>query len=422
MMSFLTQYITEVRDRPAEFFVGLCVLFVAVMGTSVNHVASSCYALLLLAGLFTVAGWRPTWQSLHKPEKWLLTGFMLYALSGIIAVINVQDMDEYIKDLERYLRFLFAIPMYLYLRRYRVSAVRYLYAGAIISGPFLLAVALNSYFDSPGMPARGYYHHIIFGSLAMLNVGVMLALVLVEKMSTLMRVLMVMSMAMGFTAAILSQSRGVWLVVPVYLLIAMIITWRQSRKRFAIIAVFIIVCSIAAAMSPLGKLIGQRIDAAVDEVETYYQRDNYVTSVGTRLAMWEVAIEVWKQYPAIGIGPGDFDDHIRELQAQGRYKDMPVHASTHNIYMQALVNTGLFGLVVLLLSLFYLPLKILLAAGERQYTVTLVGINILSLFAVIGISESWILRLPTVSVYIIYMIVIIAGLYAAAGGERDSRS
>ena len=134
MMPFLTPYIAEVRARPAEFFVGLCVLFVAVMGTSVNHVASTSYSFLLLAGLFTMPGWRSTWQSLQTPERWLLAGFMLYALSGIIAVINVQDMDEYIKDLERYVRFLFAIPMYLYLRRYHVSAVRYLYAGAIISG------------------------------------------------------------------------------------------------------------------------------------------------------------------------------------------------------------------------------------------------------------------------------------------------
>ena len=421
MMSFLTQYIAEARNRPVELFVGLCVLFVSIMGTSVNHVASTSYSLLLLAGLFICPGWRGTWQSLEKAERWLLIGFALYGISGLIAIVNVQDMDEYIKDLERYLRFLFAIPMYLYLRRYHVSAVRYLYAGAIISGPFLLAVALKSSFDSPGMPARGYYHHIIFGSLAMLNVGVMLALLLAEKMSALSRVLVVVSMMMGFTAAILSQSRGVWLVVPVYLLIAMVITWRQSKKRFSIIAAFIIVCTIVAALSPLGHMIGNRIDAAVDEVETYYERDNYVTSVGTRLAMWEVAVEVWKKYPVIGIGPGDFDDYIRELQAHGRYKGMDVHASTHNIYMQALVNTGLFGFLVLLLSLFYLPLKILLPARHRQYTLTLVGINILALFAVIGISESWILRLPTVSVYIIYMVVIIAGLYAAYDRERESR-
>jgi len=419
MMLFLTPYIAEVRARPAEFFVGLCVLFVAVMGTSVNHVASSCYSLLLLAGLFIMPRWRSTWQSLQTPERWLLAGFMLYALSGIIAVINVQDMDEYIKDLERYLRFLFAIPMYLYLRRYHVSAVRYLYAGAIISGPFLLAVALDSYFESPGMPARGYYHHIIFGSVAMLNVGVMLALVLVGKISTLARILIVISMLMGFTAAILSQSRGVWLVIPVYALVAMVVTWRQSRKRFLIFAGFIIVATIAAAMSPLGKLVEQRVQVAADEVSTYYERGYYATSVAQRLVMWELAVDLWKENPVIGIGPGDFDDHIIALQAQGRFKGMEVHASTHNIYVQALVNAGLLGIAAMLLSLFLLPMRQLLKYGRRDRTVMLAGINTLMLFAVIGISESWTLRLPTVSVYIIYMIVILTSLTVMADKEPE---
>jgi O-antigen ligase len=269
------------------------------------------------------------------------------------------------------------------------------------------------------MPARGYYHHIIFGSLAMLNVGVMLALVLVEKMSTLMRVLIVISMAMGFTAAILSQSRGVWLVIPVYVLVAMAVTWQQSRKRFTLIVIFISICVVAAALSPLGKLVEQRVQTAADEVSTYYERDNYATSVGQRLVMWGLAVDLWKENPFIGIGPGDFDDHIIELQEQGRFKGMEVHASTHNIYMQALVNAGLLGIAALLLSLFLLPMRQLLKYGHRDRTIMLVGINTLTLFAVIGISESWTLRLPTVSVYIIYMIVILTSLTTMTDTEPE---
>jgi len=410
-MKYIDLLQTNIKNKPQEVFVGLCVFFVVVMGTSIHHVASTSFALLLIASFFSIKSWSVTWKSLRKQEKWLLTGFSLYALSGVVAFINVQDVHEYIKEIERYLRFLLAVPIYLFLVKYKVNAINYLYAGAVFSGPFLFYIVFSSYLENPEVPASGHYHHIIFGSVAMLNVGVMLAILLAEKTSTLTKVIISISMLCGFVAVVLSQSRGVWLVLPAYILIALYYSLKLSRIKLVGMVTILALMGALLLMSPAGDMVNKRISVAADEVSDFYTKNQYVSSLGTRLAMWEIAIDVWKQHPLVGTGPGDFDEVIIDLQKSGKYVGMNPHESTHNIYMQSLVNAGLVGLVSMLIALFIIPLKILLQSRLVCPTRFLVGIVFVLLFATVGLSESWTLRLPTVSVYIIFLLTIVSSIY-----------
>ena len=411
MKIYLEALIAEVKYKPQQFFVGLCVFFVAIMGTSVHHVASTAFALLFLAGLFILRDWVTVWKLLAKYEKWLLIGFSLYALSAVISYLNVQDISEYIKELERYFRFLLAVPIYLLIKKYNIDVINYLFAGAIVSGPFLFFIALSDYIDNPDLPAKGYYHHIIFGSVAMLNVGVMLAVLLVTKINKYIKVVVAVSMLCGVIAAVLSQSRGVWLVLPVYFLIALYYTLRHSKGLFGgLIIVPVLVVAILLA-SPVGEMDMKRVDVAFDEVSSFYTEDKYISSLGTRLAMWRISLDVWKQHPVVGSGPGDFDDIVRELQESGKYSGMDVHASTHNIYMQSLANTGFIGFMVMIFSLFVLPFKALVDNRRRAATTFFAGVTTLMLFGVVGLSESWTLRLPIISVYIIYIMTFVSNAY-----------
>lgn len=411
MKIYLEALIAEVKYKPQQFFVGLCVFFVAIMGTSVHHVASTAFALLFLAGLFILRDWVTVWKVLAKYEKWLLIGFSLYALSAVISYLNVQDISEYIKELERYFRFLLAVPIYLLIKKYNIDVINYLFAGAIVSGPFLFFIALSDYIDNPDLPAKGYYHHIIFGSVAMLNVGVMIAVLLVTKINKYIKVVVAVSMLCGVIAAVLSQSRGVWLVLPVYFLIALYYALRHSKGLFGgLIIVPVLVVAILLA-SPVGEMVMKRVDVAFDEVSSFYTEDKYISSLGTRLAMWRISLDVWKQHPVVGSGPGDFDDIVRELQESGKYSGMDVHASTHNIYMQSLANTGFIGFMVMIFSLFVLPFKALVDNRRRAATTFFAGVTTLMLFGVVGLSESWTLRLPIISVYIIYIMTFVSNTY-----------
>ena len=412
MKKYIDLLQVSVKNNPQEFFVGLCVFFVPVMGTSVHHVASTSFALLLIASFFIIKDWGVTWNQLNSYEQWFLTGFGLYALSGFVAFVNVQDVQEYIKDIERYLRFLAAVPIYLFMRKYQVNVVKYLYAGVVFSGPFLLFIALPNFIANPDVPASGDYHHIIFGGVAMLNVGLMLALLLAGEFSRGKKAVIAVAMLCGFVAALISQSRGVWLAMPVYVLIALYFSIRHSKIRFVSIVLGIVLVSGVFVFSPVGNMVEKRIKLAVEEVSQFYSDDKYLTSLGTRLAMWEIAVDVWKQHPFLGTGPGDFDEEIRSLQSNGEYVGMHPHSTTHNMYFQALVNTGTVGFIITMVVLYIIPFRIFVKNRSVNLREALSGSLFIVFFAVIGLSMSWTLRLPTVSVYIVYLFALLSGMNA----------
>lgn len=382
----------------------------AVMGTSVRHVASTMFAVLVLLSFTAVKDWTKLYYSLSRLEVIFLLAFVLYMVSGILSFYNCFDVDEYVRIFERYLRFALIVPVYLLLVKKNVSIINFLFTGAVISGPFLLVIAVQHYNDAPDLPAQGYYHHIIFGQLAMLNVGVMLSMLLTKSFSRKLQYLVVVSMLCGLATAILSQARGVWLVFPVYIAVAVYYLLKEKKLSANKIIVFLVISILLTAFTPIGDLLKQRSDSAVSEVVRFYNENQYISSLGTRLAMWEIAIDVWQRSPVLGTGPGDFDNEIMALQEQGQYQGMPIHHSLHNIYLQALVGSGITGLIAMLFAVLIMPLKIFFDETNYDKEGRLAGFITVISFAVFGISESWTMRLSITSVFLVYVIVIAAHL------------
>ncbi len=406
---YLKKLLKTVKEDPVVFTMGMCVIALAVMGTSVRHVSSSMFGLLFIFSLSVLLSWSAIFKALTKTEKLFVLAFILYTVSGLLAYYNVDDVDKYVKLLERYLRFLMAVPVFLLMIIKRKSLINYLYIGAGISGPFVFLVALNHYLSFPDVPAKGYYHHIIFGQLAMVNVGIMISYLVTNKLSRMMQFFILISIILGLFATVLSQSRGVWLVFPLYILLAAIYLFNDGKLRLKAILIFLVLAISLVVLTPAGDLIKQRTKSASSEISAFYDDGKYTSSVGTRFAMWNIAIDVWKQNPVLGTGPGDFDDEVMALQANDKYIGMDVHNSTHNIYIQALVGSGVIGFIMLLFVL-VMPLIIIWGKKGNEKTAKLTGLIIIFSFAVFGLSESWVLRLSITSVFLVYIITIIAHL------------
>ena len=406
VMMFLKKYINTVKQDPFIFLLGLSVLSIALMGTSVRHMSSIIFTLLVLLGFSIIKDWRKIFSSLCPMEKMFLVAFLLYTASGILSFYNVDDVNQYYKIFERFLRFSLIVPVYLFLIKKNVSVLNYLYMGAVISGPFLFLVGLQHSITYPGRPAQGYYHHIIFGQLAMLNVGIMLSMLLTKNFNRNLQIVILISMLFGLVTAVTSEARGVWLVFPIYVSVAVYYAVSDKRIKKKNVAAFLAVIVLLAMFTSVGDLIKQRTDAAISEITKFYIEDQYISSVGTRLAMWDIAIDVWGNYPLLGTGPGDFDDEIIGLQKQGAYVGMPVHNSVHNIYIQALVGTGLIGISALIFVTFIMPLRLFFKLGGADRKEYLTGFITVISFAIFGISESWLLRLSITSVFLVYIIVI----------------
>jgi len=403
---YLKKYINTIKAEPLVFLIGVCVLLLAVMGTSVHHVSSSMFAILFLLSFLAVKDWLKVYKSLSKLEKAFVFSFIFYMVSGLLSFYNADDVGEYVRLFERYMRYFVIIPVYFLIILNNKSVLNYLFTGAVISGPFLSTIALLHYFDNPDVPAQGHYHHIIFGQLAMLNVGIMLIIILSKNLSCKIQFVILFSMACGVMTAVMSQARGVWLVFPIYAFVAIYFSIKDKRLSTKSVIGILIVAILLLVMTPVGNLIKKRTESAVEEVTSFYTKDRYATSVGGRLAMWDIAVDVWQKAPILGTGPGDFDDEIVLLQKKGEYRGMAVHNSVHNIYIQALVGSGLIGLIALLLATVVMPLKLYLNKNQCNEEGRLAGLITVISFAVFGFSESWTLRLPSVSIFLVYTVVI----------------
>ena len=389
--------------------IGLCLFATAASGGAVASVASISMAILFITSLFYIQRWSELWRALSHNEKLLLVGLALYSFSGLISYFNANDGYEYVKHMGRYLRFLFIIPVYLLLTRGDMQLFRYLLAGAIVSGPLYLMIALSSISERPGYPASGHYHWITFGDAAMLSVVFLAATLIIKKTGFVLKAIIACAIACAFYASLLSQARGAWLALLLCLAVMLYMMFKSGNVKIklkVILPLLALVIAITGASS-INDLIQSRVQEAVVEIELFVSGEKVDTSVGGRLAMWDIAIDVWQEHPIIGTGLGDFDQEIELRQSQGVYESIAVHASVHNIFLQALATTGTVGFLILFFSLIFQPIRIFYQSSREKLTsANTAGLVVIVAYAVFGLTESWILRAPVVSMYLLYLITL----------------
>lgn len=392
------------RHQPLELTAGLSVFAAAAAGGAVRHVASSSLVILLILSLVCVRSWPRLWRQLSSDERLFLFCLCLYFLTAILSYYNVSDQHEYIKHLGKYARFILIVPVYIFVSRADLKLFPYLLAGAIVSGPLYLGVAFLSIADNPAANAKGYYHHITFGSMAMLGAVFLTTVLAVKKTSVIMKSVLVISIVCLLYSSILSQARGAWLALPFCLFLLLSMAVRHGKIEVKTIFIALLVLGTALAVTPAKEIITSRVQRAAHEVELFQSKAVHYSPVGSRLAMWEIAVDVWKEYPYIGTGPGDFDLEIQASKKDNGYIKLYEHSSVHNIYFQSLATTGAIGFVILCWALFYAPFRILYKANKGGVNVAgLSGMVVLTAFAVFGLTESWTLRAPLLTVYLIYL-------------------
>ena len=409
MQSFIKAWYAGVVSNPLQLILGLPVFATAAAGGALEHVASVSLIVMLLVSFAYVKSWPLLWRQLTSEERLLLFCFGLYFLSAIFAYYNVSNEHEYFKELGRYFRFFLIVPIYLLVSKSDIKLFRYLLAGAIVSGPLYLYVAYLSLAENIGVNAKGSYHHITFGDMAMLNALFMMTYLVVMKMSNAMKIILISSISCLLYASVLSQARGAWLVLPLCLLFLLPLAVHYGKIKIRTIFVSLIVVGSLLVISPEKEILISRIQTAVHEVELFQSGEQKTTSVGARLAMWDIAMNVWSRHPILGTGLGDFSLEIDASQEQGLYAGLKRHSTAHNIYFQALATTGIFGLVALCLALFIAPFRYFYKLNREKFNIASVsGVVMLIAFAGFGLTESWITRSPPVALYLMYFIVLVS--------------
>ncbi|UPG86012.1 O-antigen ligase family protein [Luteibacter aegosomatis] len=169
------------------------------------------------------------------------------------------------------------------------------------------------------------------------------------------RLLHALAIAIGAYGAILTQSRGPMLAfVPSLLVVVAVHVRRTGRWHGAALCVGVLVAGVITATTALNHQVMHRFGEVHGEISTFSEH-NVAGPVRERLAMWEVAVQAFREHPLDGVGIDQFGSFTRELATQGDASPIIArYDHPHNEYLEA-AATGGVPLLIITLLVFVLP-------------------------------------------------------------------
>lgn len=153
----------------------------------------------------------------------------------------------------------------------------------------------------------------------------------------------------------ISQTRGAWIAIPVFVFLACIAFSKQARIIKTVMWSAVIAVLLAGFFSTTD-IVRSRIDQAASDIHLYSEKKNLDTSVGTRFQLWNASLILFKENPWFGVGPHGFSKALANLSDR---KILTPEAATyphsHNEVLYNMAILGVFGLLGIL-STYLVPI------------------------------------------------------------------
>lgn len=164
--------------------------------------------------------------------------------------------------------------------------------------------------------------------------------------------LLIFACFLSMTGLLLSQSRGP--LIATIVIVSCLYLYVSYRKSKALtICVLISIFTFTWGISKL-PVIQERIEVTIGEYNLIQQGD-YGTSVGIRLQMLEIGVDLWKVRPLFGFGK-DIKSEFDRLESEKRITpavNRLISMTFHNGYMDKFVLYGVVGGIIFLTFIIY---------------------------------------------------------------------
>jgi O-antigen ligase len=381
------------------------ILFAFPIGAvTVRHWATGTFMLLAILGLPTLF---KKFQSLRREEKILFAILVAYFLSFVLSATwngwgRLQN-----RDLSIELRFLLIIPIYLMVVRLP-QAGRWLTLGTLPAALVMCLVALYQVEVAGRWQAEGAYSSNLLGPFAALVAVWLLCMWRRETDQKLLRNMMLVAFFAALVAMAEAGSRGGYLGFIVILMLWVAVSYSGKKLLLTLVALFV----VGAAVVSTSEIVQTRVVSATKEIKKIVGKDTFETfqgrpgSVATRVLMWKASLNIFRDYPVLGIGRSNYESQIKVYVEGGlAHPETARHGHPHNAFFESLVSNGLVGLVVFSFLMFY-PLAMYIKYFRLDKTVALMGMVHIVGFVVFSMSDaSTILKGNYVSLLLIYLAV-----------------
>jgi len=224
---------------------------------------------------------------------------------------------------------------------------------------------------------------------AQLGIGVILATYFAGISSVRKISLLFWALALALLFLQFSQNgRGLLFATLITMLLMIPLLYRENIKKCMIILTSIMtIIFILAFSSPIFQ---ERSKLVVRDIEQF-QQGNYSTSVGYRLALWDIGLDGISKHPILGHGTGMPESYFKnavKTYKGGVYKDLPNFLEAthyHNDWIEIGMHIGAIGILALgyLLWSWYITF--------RSNHTPILGIALVSYIFLSGLSDTFII-------------------------------
>lgn len=150
----------------------------------------------------------------------------------------------------------------------------------------------------------------------------------------------------GAVAIVYSGTRIVWLALLVSGIAVLLIN-QQRLRGWTLVRLLLLLAVVGIVIAAFGfQTIAERLDFLRSDWDAFGARGDYDTSMGIRIALWEIGLKAFREMPVFGHGVG-----ATQLLIKQGFQDqfaLPLGFSHfHNGFLTALVQAGILGAVTL---------------------------------------------------------------------------
>ncbi|MGO0789574.1 O-antigen ligase family protein [Herbaspirillum seropedicae] len=384
------------------FYSSLAVFLLLAIALVIPSGFSLGALMLVLGAVVLLRRDRPRTR-LERDDRLIMLALLSYFF--VNAVLNLAHHAPG-REYDAPLRFLIALPALYLLRTYppRPGA---LWTGAAVGALGAGLLSLWQWLADGNARPGGSTNPIQYGNIAaLLAILAACGLARAIRLQHALRwkLLYAAGVVAALMATLLSGSRGSWLALPVCAVMA---AWLMVRagyaRRVLQLGAAALAVLVGLVLLPQSSL-SARMRLALAETDGYVQRADAQSSVGARLEMWRIGLQLAPEHLLAGWGKQGMVEAKHEMVMQGRASpSVDDHTHLHNEYLDALVKRGVPGLAALLV-LYLLPLWLFqrrqrLVAGSEARLAATAGVMLVLSYLAFGLTQAFLTHNNGVMLY-----------------------
>ncbi|MER8753568.1 O-antigen ligase family protein [Mesorhizobium sp. M1050] len=322
------------------YFSILCFFFPPVLGSVVSFVFNGG----ALASIVLIASGKRCFNA-DRPVIWLTVAIYAYCAANLLATVVNNSFVRDAPHLIPLITFLFFPVSYsTWSITQKTTLARIVVLSSMVACFVALPMAVIQQYWIGVRAEGGAGNPIIFATVLCLAVMVCVAGALsgIERA----RSPIFHAALAGTIAMIYSGSRIVWLALLIAGIAVLLINRQKLRGRNAA-RVLLLLVAVGVVVAAFGfQAISGRVDFLHSDWNALGAQRNYDSSLGIRVALWEIGLKAFHDMPLFGHGVGATQSLIK----QGFHDQFAMDAGFnhfHNGFLTALVQAGILGAVTL---------------------------------------------------------------------------